>query len=90
MFHGQGNLMPHCSDSQCTAGVISGKEFSCCNGLDSEKSEQLLNIYFSMYLLLESVNLVQREHLGGTHESENLGIEDSLLCLSTKSHYVSC
>lgn len=90
MFHSQGNLMPHCSDSQCIAGVISGKGVGYCNGLDSEKSEQLLNIYFSMYLLLESVNLVQREYLRGTHESENLRIEDSLLCLSTKSYYVSC
>lgn len=59
-----GNFLHYCRDSQCMAGVISAKGFGYCNGLDSEKSAQLLNI------VLESVSLLQGEHMH--HESENL------------------
>lgn len=58
-----GNLLPHFRDSLCVSVVVSGKVLGYCNGLDSEKSEQLLNI------VLESVSLLQGEHMN--HESEN-------------------
>lgn len=52
-----GNLLHHFRDSQCMAGVISGKGLGYCSGLDSEKFEQLSNI------VLESVSLLQGEYM---------------------------
>lgn len=76
-----GNLLPHCRSSQCMAGVISKKRLGCCNGLDSEKSKQLLDI------ALESVSLLQGEYMNQKTLEMKFG---SLFCLSIRLLEVSC
>lgn len=76
-----GNVFHHCRDSQCMAGVISGKGLGYCNGSDSEKSKQLLNIVH------ESVSLLQGEYMNRKTFQIKFG---SLFCLSVRLCEESC